>query len=55
MRGDYPYCGANGVLDYVNDYVIDDDFILKRRMGDISMSMNIARIAYRMIGKCLGK
>ncbi|MDD2769081.1 MAG: restriction endonuclease subunit S, partial [Methylococcus sp.] len=27
MRGDHPYCGANGVLDYVDDYVIDDDII----------------------------
>ena len=25
MPGPYPYCGANGVLDYVNDYVLDDD------------------------------
>jgi type I restriction enzyme S subunit len=28
MKGDYPYCGANGVLDFVNGYVIDDDIIL---------------------------
>jgi type I restriction enzyme S subunit len=28
MKGDYPYCGANGVLDYVNGYVIDDDIVL---------------------------
>ena len=28
MPGPYPYCGANGVLDYVNDFVLDDDVIL---------------------------
>src|SRR5690606_26033569 len=33
MRGDIPYCGANGVLDYVNDYVIDDDVILMAEDG----------------------
>lgn len=29
MQGDYPYCGANGVLDFVDGFVIDDDIILK--------------------------
>ena len=28
MKGDIPYCGANNIVDYVNDYVIDDDIIL---------------------------
>ena len=28
MQGEIPYCGANGVLDYINDYVVDDDIIL---------------------------
>ena len=29
MPGPYPYCGANGILDYVDDFVIDDDVVLK--------------------------
>lgn len=52
MRGDYPYCGANGVLDYVNDYVIDDDFILIAEDGGYFDEYEYRPIAYRMIGKC---
>jgi len=28
MQGDYPYYGANGVLDYINDYIFDGEYIL---------------------------
>ncbi len=28
MHGDIPYCGANGIVDYVNDFTIDDSIIL---------------------------
>jgi type I restriction enzyme S subunit len=28
MQGEYPYYGASGVIDYVNDYIFDDDLIL---------------------------
>jgi type I restriction enzyme S subunit len=28
MRGQYPYYGASGVIDYVNDYIFDEDLIL---------------------------
>ncbi len=28
MRGKYPYYGASGIIDYVNDYLFDDDLIL---------------------------
>ena len=52
MRGDYPYCGANGVLDYVNDYVIDDDFILIAEDGGYFDEYEYRPIAYRIIGKC---
>ncbi len=52
MRGDYPYCGANGVLDYVNDYVIDDDIILIAEDGGYFDEYARRPIAYRMIGKC---
>lgn len=28
MKGKYPYYGASGIIDYVNDYIFDDDLIL---------------------------
>lgn len=52
MRGDYPYCGANGVLDFVNDYVLDDDIILIAEDGGYFDEYAYRPIAYRMTGKC---
>jgi type I restriction enzyme S subunit len=52
MRGDYPYCGANGVLDYVSSYVIDDDIILMAEDGGYFDEYGSRPIAYRMKGKC---
>lgn len=52
MNGDYPYCGANGVLDYVNGYVIDDDIILIAEDGGYFDEYERRPIAYRMSGKC---
>jgi len=52
MKGDYPYCGANGVLDYVNKYVIDDDIILIAEDGGYFDEYEYRPIAYRMNGKC---
>jgi type I restriction enzyme S subunit len=51
-KGDYPYCGANGVLDYVNSYVIDDDIILMAEDGGYFDEYEHRPIAYRMSGKC---
>ncbi|WBV54127.1 restriction endonuclease subunit S [Chryseobacterium gambrini] len=28
MRGSYPYYGASGIIDYVNDFIFDDELIL---------------------------
>lgn len=52
MKGDYPYCGANGVLDYVNNFVIDDDIILIAEDGGYFDEYETRPIAYRMAGKC---
>ena len=52
MKGDHPYCGANGVLDYVNGYVIDDDIILMAEDGGYFDEYETRPIAYRMRGKC---
>ena len=51
MSGPYPYCGANGVLDYVNDFVIDDDVILIAEDGGYFDEYIHRPIAYRMSGK----
>lgn len=51
MQGPYPYCGANGVLDYVNDYVLDDDVILIAEDGGHFDEFLSRPIAYQMRGK----
>lgn len=51
MPGPYPYCGANGVLDHVNDYVVDDDVILIAEDGGYFDEFATRPIAYRMRGK----
>jgi len=33
MRGPYPYCGANGILDYINEYLFDGEFVLLAEDG----------------------
>lgn len=52
MKGDIPYCGANGIVDYVDDYVIDDDIILMAEDGGYFDEYKLRPIAYRMTGKC---
>ncbi|MFD1211121.1 restriction endonuclease subunit S [Arthrobacter sp. GCM10027362] len=49
--GPYPYCGANGVLDYIDDYMIDDDVVLLAEDGGNFEQFNSKPIAYRMQGK----
>jgi type I restriction enzyme S subunit len=51
-KGDIPYCGANGVVDYVDDFVIDDDIILMAEDGGYFDEYKTRPIAYRMKGKC---
>ena len=33
MKGSYPYCGANGVIDYINDYIFDGEYVLLAEDG----------------------
>lgn len=49
--GPYPYCGANGVLDHIDDYMIDDDVILLAEDGGNFDQWATRPIAYRMSGK----
>jgi type I restriction enzyme S subunit len=50
-RGPFPYCGANGVLDYIDDYMIDDDVVLLAEDGGNFDQFRSRPIAYRMKGK----
>ena len=51
MPGPYPYCGANGVVDHISDYVLDDDVILIAEDGGHFEAYADRPIAYRMKGK----
>lgn len=50
MRGIYPYYGASGIVDYVNDYLFDDDLILLGEDGENILSRS-TRLAFKISGK----
>lgn len=50
MRGTIPYYGASGIVDYVNDYIFDDELILLGEDGENILSRN-TRLAFRIAGK----
>ncbi len=50
-KGIYPYYGANGVKDYVDDYIFDDELVLLAEDGGNFCSKE-KPIAYRVSGKC---
>lgn len=50
MQGDIPYYGASGVVDYVNDYLFDEDLILLGEDGENILSRN-CRLAFKISGK----
>ena len=50
MRGIYPYYGASGIVDYVNDYLFDEDLILMGEDGENILSRNI-RLVWQVSGK----
>jgi len=52
MKGDIPYCGANGIMDFINDYLFDEDIILITEDGGYFDEFQTKPIAYRMTGKC---
>ena len=49
--GIYPYYGANGIQDYVDDYIFDDELVLLAEDGGHFGSTE-KPIAYRVSGKC---
>ena len=50
MQGSIPYYGASGIVDYVNDYIFDDDLILLGEDGENILSRNVP-LAFRISGK----
>lgn len=50
-KGEYPYYGANGIQDYVADFIFDDELVLLAEDGGNFGSKDRA-IAYRVSGKC---
>ncbi len=50
MRGDIPYYGASGIVDYVNDFIFDEDLILLGEDGENILSRS-CRLAFKISGK----
>ena len=50
IRGIYPYYGASGIIDYVNDYIFDDELILLGEDGENILSRNLP-LAFKVKGK----
>jgi type I restriction enzyme S subunit len=51
MAGDIPYYGASGIIDYVNQYIFDEDIILLAEDGANILNRSTP-IAFRVSGKC---
>ena len=49
--GQYPYYGANGIQDYVADFIFDDELVLLAEDGG-NFGSSDRPIAYRVSGKC---
>ncbi|HEM6801167.1 TPA: restriction endonuclease subunit S [Citrobacter koseri] len=50
ISGPYPYYGASGIVDYVNDYIFDDNLILLGEDGENILSRNLP-LAFMVSGK----
>ena len=50
IKGQYPYYGASGIVDYVNDYIFDGDFILLGEDGENILSRNLP-LTFKASGK----
>lgn len=50
IEGKYPYYGASGIIDYVNDYIFDGDYILLGEDGANILSRS-SPLAFRVSGK----
>jgi type I restriction enzyme S subunit len=52
MKGEIPYYGANGLVDYVNDYIFEGKLILVAEDGGYFDEYTTRPIAYLVNGKC---
>ncbi|MDD2791534.1 MAG: restriction endonuclease subunit S [Sediminibacterium sp.] len=50
IKGDYPYYGASGIIDYVNDYIFDDELILLGEDGANILNRSTP-LAFKVKGK----
>ena len=50
QKGKYPYYGASGIVDYVEDYIFDGDFLLVSEDGANLVARNTL-IAFSITGK----
>lgn len=50
INGVYPYYGASGIVDYVNDYIFDEELILLGEDGENILSRNLP-LAFKVSGK----
>jgi type I restriction enzyme S subunit len=50
MQGIYPYYGASGIVDYVNDFIFDGEFILLGEDGENILSRS-SPLAFKAEGK----
>jgi len=48
-KGNFPYCGANGIIDYINDYLFDGEYLLVAEDGGFFKKGE--KSAYLMSGK----
>ena len=51
MQGKYPYYGASGIIDYVNDYIFDEELVLLGEDGANILTRS-SPLAFRVSGKC---
>ena len=50
IKGAYPYYGASGVIDYINDYIFDGDYLLISEDG-ANLVNRVTPIAFSISGK----
>ena len=50
IRGDIPYYGASGIVDYVNDYIFDESLILLGEDGENILSRAVP-LAFKISGR----
>ncbi|MGB3779238.1 MAG: restriction endonuclease subunit S [Tunicatimonas sp.] len=50
-RGEYPYYGASGIIDYIDDYIFDGEYVLLGEDG-ANIVTRSSRLAFVINGRC---